>query len=142
MRSWHEDLEDQLTRHEGWRSSAYKDHLGFLTIGYGRLIDARRGGGLSEGEGRMLLRNDIARVIAELSSRLPWFQFLPPRKKQALANMAYQLGINGVLNFKRMIQALQGRHWATAECEALDSLWARQTPSRAREIARMLGEDV
>jgi lysozyme len=41
---------EQLTREEGKRRSAYQDHLGYWTIGVGRLIDARKGGGLSDEE--------------------------------------------------------------------------------------------
>ena len=37
----------QLRREEGSIPHAYQDHLGFWTIGVGRLIDERKGGGLS-----------------------------------------------------------------------------------------------
>ena len=36
-----------LKRDEGWVPHAYKDSLGFWTIGYGFLIDEKRGGELS-----------------------------------------------------------------------------------------------
>ena len=141
MSNWRHELRDQLKRHEGWVPHAYRDHLGFWTIGYGRLIDPARGGGLSLDEGEYLLRNDIEGRIATLRSRLAWFDRLPDRKKQALTNMAFQLGVNGLLGFRRMLHALQNRQWSEARREALDSRWAKQTPVRAREIANMLGEE-
>ena len=39
-----------IRKHEGSRACAYRDTRGCLTIGYGRLIDARRGGGISHAE--------------------------------------------------------------------------------------------
>lgn len=142
MRSWRDDLKDSLKRHEGFDPGAYQDHLGWWTIGYGRLIDKRRGGGLSQQEAEYLLDNDIEARITALSQRIEWFQRLPPRKKLALANMAYQLGVNGVLGFRRMLAALKRGDWSAAQREALDSRWAKQTPSRAREVAGWLGEDL
>jgi len=120
MRSWKDDLRDQLKRHEGWVSTAYQDHLGYLTIGYGRLIDKNRNGGISLQEGEMLLQNDIDKVVEELNNRIDWFHRLPPRKKQALSNMAFQLGVNGLFNFRRMLNAVRNRQWSPARIDALD----------------------
>ena len=41
---------EQLKRHEGLRLHAYADSLGYTTIGYGRMIDKRKGGGITERE--------------------------------------------------------------------------------------------
>ena len=68
------------------------------------------------------------------------FRSLPDRKKQALANMAFQLGVTGLLNFRRMLAAIKDGDWTRARIEALDSKWASQTPARAKEIANMIGE--
>ncbi len=37
------ELTADLKNDEGWRPFAYQDHLGFWTLGYGFLIDQRRG---------------------------------------------------------------------------------------------------
>jgi lysozyme len=137
---WQDSLLEQLKRHEGFVPHAYQDHLGYWTIGYGRLIDRAKGGGVSKVEAERLLINDVNRVVTALRERLPFFESLPERKKQALANMAFQLGVAGLLNFRRMLQAVRNGEWTRAQAEALDSKWARQTPTRAQEIARMLGE--
>ena len=55
---------DDLKRHEGLKLHAYQDHLGYWTIGYGRLIDKERGGGISETEAETLLENDIDRLAS------------------------------------------------------------------------------
>lgn len=125
---------------EGGRHVAYTDHLGYLTIGYGRLIDRQRGGGLTDQEAEYLLMNDIHRVHDSLKSRVSFFSSLTENRKHALINMGFQLGINGVLQFRRMLSAMQRGDFVAAEKEALDSRWARQTPQRARRVAAMIRE--
>ena len=133
-----EALRKQLLRHEGEVLHAYEDHLGYLTIGVGRLIDNRRGGGITHDEAMMLLDNDIRRVIDELESRAPWFKRLDTTRQQAIANMAFQLGVSGLLGFRKMIGALDHGDYRKAADEAMNSRWARQTPNRANEIADMI----
>lgn len=57
-------LAKSLKQEEGFKPHAYKDSLGYLTIGYGRMIDERLGGYLSEEEAGFLLENDIIRDIS------------------------------------------------------------------------------
>ena len=133
-----EALKQQLIRHEGIVPHAYQDHLGFWTIGVGRLIDKERGGGLSPDEIEYLLNNDIERVHYQLTKRIGFWERLTPNQQQALCNMAFQLGVGGLLGFRKMLAALERGDKSTAEAEALDSKWARQTPNRAREVAAML----
>jgi lysozyme len=132
-------LRDQLIKHEGVVLHAYEDHLGYLTIGVGRLIDKRRGGGISKSEAMYLLDQDIYRVVTNLNEEHGFHDF-PAPVKEALANMAFQLGHRGVMNFKKMWQALRERDWGRAADEALDSRWAEQTPRRAQEVAQMIRE--
>ena len=65
------DLKSQLLREEGAESCAYQDSLGFWTIGVGRLIDSRKGGGLSNEEIDFLLENDIKRNYEAVLAALP-----------------------------------------------------------------------
>jgi lysozyme len=117
---------------------AYEDHLGYTTIGYGRLIDERRGGGITDAEAQMLLSNDIARVIGDLEYTAPVLHTLPEGVQHALVNMAFQMGVNGLMAFRRMWAALEQGDWELAAEEALGSRWAEQTPRRAHEIAGMI----
>src|SRR3546814_14026178 len=61
-----------LNREEGRIPHAYQDSLGYWTIGVGRLIDKRKGGRLTNVEIDMLLANDIADKIAEISDWPAW----------------------------------------------------------------------
>lgn len=127
-----------LERHEGRVRHAYQDHLGFLTIGIGRLIDERRGGGLADDEIDYLLSNDIDRITDDLPRRLPFWGRLTDNQQIALVNMAFQLGVSGLMNFRRMLAALERGDIETARAEALDSRWAQQTPGRARDVVGLL----
>lgn len=133
-----EKIESHLVAEEGEVLHAYEDHLGYLTIGVGRLIDKRRGGGITREESRYLLRNDITRIAAELRSRFPWFHLLDDVRQTAILCMAFQLGVNGVANFKKMVAALTRHDYVTAAREALDSNWAKQTPARAQRMAKVI----
>jgi len=137
---WINNVVQQLKKDEGFRGHVYQDHLGWWTIGYGRLVDQRRGGSVSVEEAEILLNNDVRRVIDQLSTRLSWFETLPERKKEALVNMAFQLGVNGLLNFRKMLNAVHTGNYSLARSEALNSKWAQQTPQRALRVANMLGE--
>jgi lysozyme len=128
----------QLRFDEGEVLHAYDDHLGFATIGVGRLIDKRKGGGISPDESAYLLNNDIASRDQILRSKYPWFAQMNEPRQAALINMAFQLGLAGLAGFPKMLAALRDERYAEAETHALDSLWAKQTPARAKRVARQL----
>lgn len=121
----------------------YKDHLGYSTIGVGILIDKRKGGGITREESRYLLRNRIARKTAECESRFEWWHSLDDVRQGVILCMAFQLGTNGVANFRKMCGALRIRDYITASIEMLDSEWHRKdTPARAKRMARIMRSGV
>ena len=128
----------QLKFDEGEILHAYDDHLGFTTIGVGRLIDKRKGGGISPDESAYLLNNDIASRDQVLRSKYAWFGQLNEPRQAAVINMAFQLGLAGLAGFPKMLASLRDEKFAEAETHALDSLWAKQTPARAKRVARQL----
>ena len=133
-----DDLLNDLKFDEGWRPYAYQDHLEFWTIGYGFLIDERRGGELPKPVADMWLMYAATQRWNQLVSKIPWVLEQPENVQRALGNMSYQLGVNGVLNFKYMLAALQRADWNGAAEHALNSRWASQTPKRAQRIADLI----
>jgi lysozyme len=117
---------------------AYQDHLGFWTIGVGILIDERKGGGITHEESRYLLRNRVRRKEAECESRFEWWHNIDDVRQGVILCMAFQLGTNGVANFKRMCAALRIRDYITASIEMLDSTWRKQTPERCERMAQIM----
>lgn len=133
----------RLIADEGEVLHCYLDSLGYQTIGVGRLIDQRRGGGISPDESRYLLRNDIYSKSAECDRRFPWFIALDDARQGVIVCMAFQLGTNGVAKFKRMIEAIEDRDYDEAARQMLDSKWAKEhTPERARRMANIMRSGV
>jgi lysozyme len=129
------ELVRQLKGDEGIKESAYKDHLGYLTIGVGRLIDARKGGKLRPDEITYLLNNDIDDRIEALTRALPWFQDLDDARRGVLLNMAFQLGTEGLLQFRRTLDYIRLGKYEEAANAMGQSMWAKQTPVRAKRMA-------
>ena len=133
------ELTRQLRGDEGVKAQAYQDHLGFWTIGVGRLIDARKpGSGLRPHEIDYLLRSDIDDRIEALTRRLPWFQNLDDARKGVLLNMSFQLGVDGLLAFKNTLRLVEQGNYESAARNMLLSKWADQTPARARRMAEQM----
>jgi len=128
-------LKRDLIRDEGAVPYMYFDSENLATIGVGRLIDKKRGGGLSDDEIEYLLNNDIKRVMQEAQLTFSWFNELNDARKSAILNMCFQLGTNGVAKFQNMIRAILIKDWEAAYHHALDSRWAQQTPKRAERVA-------
>jgi len=131
-------IEAQLYRDEGFRQSAYLDSEGYWTIGIGRMIDTRKGGGITEAEARILLENDIAECERLLQSLLPWAEKMDYRRYAVLINMCFNLGINGLLTFSKMLTALENEDWQQAAHELLDSKYHSQVGKRAERLATQL----
>jgi len=133
-----ENLIDRLKTHEGYRRFAYECSEGRLTIGYGTMIE-NGGHGIPEPIAEALL-TDYVNVIYAQMSKHRWFTDLNQARQECIVEMCYQLGVEGVSEFKNMISSLKAEIWLGAAEHALDSLWAKQTPARAAEIARRLAE--
>lgn len=130
------ELARQLRGDEGVKSTVYKDHLGYATIGVGRLVDSRKTNvGLRPHEIDMLLQNDIDDRIEALTRRLPWFQNLDDARKGVLLNMSFQLGVDGLMAFKNTLAMVESGDYMGAARNMLQSKWASQTPERAARMA-------
>ena len=128
----------QLRREEGSIPHAYQDHLGFWTIGVGRLIDERKGGGLSPDEVDLLLANDVDRVVRAVRAALPWVEELDDPRQAVLIGMGFQLGVTGMLGFRQTLTAVKEGRYTAAAGLMLVSLWAQQTPERAMRMSKQM----
>lgn len=133
-----EKVKQQLIVDEGKVNYAYKDSLGYLTIGVGRLIDKEKGGGLSDGEIEVLLENDIRNKYNELIKVMPWVTTLSLPRLGVLINMSFQLGVPGLLKFKNTLELIIKGKYDEASKGMLNSLWAKQTPKRAEKLSRQM----
>lgn len=125
---------------EGYRAHSYRDHLGKITIGIGFMIDPDEPGNIPipENVSDLWMLDILRRRKVELDLKISWWKDLSEDRQVALMNMAYQLGVSGLMKFKNMLKALQEGRYDDASTEALDSRWAKQTPLRARRVAKIL----
>lgn len=132
------NLQDQLRLDEGEVLHEYKDHLGFSTIGIGRLIDKRKGGGITKEESTYLFQNDLKKKRTELEARIPWMKKLDEARQGVLLNMAFQMGVAGLLGFVNTLDMVKRGDYAAAATGMLNSKWATQTPERARRLSTQM----
>lgn len=122
-----------VKRYEGFRPKPYKDTVGILTIGYGTNLDA----GISEPEAEYLAINRLAKVIVPLSLMDFWGS-LDETRRSVLVDMAYNMGINGLLGFRNMLDALRAKDFETAAAQMLASKWAGQVGQRAIDLSNQM----
>lgn len=141
----------ELRRDEGEVLEAYKDTLGYWTVGVGHLIDPKRGGNpapfgedlrkggaLTEDQSAALLAQDIAAKAAELDAAIPWWRDLSDARQRVLLNMAFNLGIAGLLGFKNTLLLVRGGYYDGAARAMMQSTWAKQVKGRADRLADMM----
>ncbi len=131
----HSVLIRQLKLHEGVRFKAYKCTADKTTIGVGRNLDDV---GITENESDYLLANDIERVSVSLAREIPWIQNLDDVRQRVLLDMAFNLGINGLMQFKKTLRAVELGEFERASRMMLDSLWATQVGKRADRLSVMM----
>jgi len=117
---------------------AYQDTLGYWTIGIGILIDKKKGGGLRPEESEFIFNNRLRILTEDLDKRIPWICKLDPARRGVLVNMAFQMGINGLLKFHNTLNTVEKGNYRLASEQMLQSLWATQTPARAQRLSNQM----
>jgi len=116
---------------EGFSAQPYFDTAGKLTIGYGRNLDDNP---LTTDEAIYLLQNDVAKIEKKLMV-YSWFNQSSESVRDVLLEMAYNIGISGLLQFKNMIAAIKNEDYNAAAAEMLNSKWAKQVGNRAVKLS-------
>lgn len=135
-------LVEQIAEHEGFRASPYDDATGrtlragdtlrgVATFGYGCTW-------LTEAEGQWLLQRRVSAAFTALRAARPLVERLSDARVRALVDMTVNLGLEGLLGFRRMWLALEAGDYSRAAAEMLSSKWARQVGRRALVLARMM----
>ena len=137
-----ESLEDRIIRHESFRATAYKDSMGFSTIGIGHCLTKddcdSYPNGISYADAVTLLEADIARTKQNAAKEFPWVLGLDECRAGIIYEMCFQMGVGSVAQFHNMIAAIRQQDWATAANAMLESAWHRETPSRCEELATLM----
>ena len=137
-----EVLKKRIRDHEGFIAKPYLDSLGKATIGYGHLIteedNFEEGKEYSKDELLQLFEKDFAKAELGCEQLVGHIQELHIEAKNVVTEMVFQLGTQGVRNFKNMISALEARDYPRASSEMLDSRWNAQTPNRCQSLAKIM----
>lgn len=157
-----EKLIELLVKHEGEKLQVYNCSAGFATIGVGRNLQTKgltklecdklnlgtheknsviaklEVRGITKEESRYLLSNDIDYFTDELSKRLFGFNYLPETAKIVLIDMAFNIGVSGLLKFSKTLLLINSGKFKEASKEMLNSTWAKQVGNRSFELSGML----
>ena len=128
-------LIDEIKVHEGFRDKVYKCSEGFDTIGYGFAIKDLV---LDEDIADLILQRKLEDLQERIKRKFDWFKESPNEVQDVVSNMCYQIGLAGFSKFKKTIYYLETEQYEEASEEMLDSLWARQTPNRAKELSKII----
>lgn len=138
-----QQLLDQLERDEGCQLRSYKDSVGVWTIGYGH-TEAGLGPGVvwTQKQADAQLVVDATALCGSLDIHLPWVSILSPARRDALHNMAFNLGVHGLLGFNTFLSYMQKGDFPMAALDLKGTKWAGQVKDRAVRLARQIVSDV
>lgn len=138
------NLKESIKKNEGFRSHIYKDSLGHPTIGYGFKVSNLTIDEIALNDGKIEpMSQDVADEILELKLdklkklvliNLPWLGTKPSYIQDVVIEMTYQMGIKGALSFKNTLNLIKNSEYKKAYENGLKSLWAKQTPNRAKKV--------
>ena len=136
-------LKDSVKQHEGYRNKVYLDTLGKRTVGVGHLCVEDFWEDDKEYEEKFLmeiLQKDLQQAIRGARSLMEEHDCadIDEQAEEILIEMVFQLGKTGVSKFKNMWKALSELNYVGASYEMLDSKWAKQTPNRAKAMAKIM----
>lgn len=133
----------ELRRDEGVEYMPYIDTVGVLTVGVGHNLKAvplpkSWTYPLTDDQVDMLLAADLVEVFVQLDNKLPWWSKLDYERQRVIVNMAFNLGINGLLGFKNTLAAVEQGRYSAAGAGMMASLWSRQVGDRAKRLSEMM----
>lgn len=113
--------------------------LGYPTIGVGRNLAAN---GISDAECDFLLANDQGAAWRELSTALPWFTKLSPRRATALMSLYFNVALHSPAGFlarwPKLLAQLKAGQWdAAADNIEHAQPYASQVGPRAQRLGEM-----
>lgn len=132
---------------EGFRSKPYLDSLGYPTIGIGQRIGPKGAllnnyqFSISQNVADVWMQEIALEYLAKLQSdsRIkPALLKCNDARRDALLNMAYQMGVSGLAGFRNTLALIANGDFEGGAKGMLDSLWARQTPQRAKRVSEVM----
>ena len=129
------ELLESIKVGEGFRAKPYYDTLGNLTIGYGTLVANLV---VSKELATEWIKGEVAKVEAELSKDKRFQAITNPARRDVLVEMAYNIGVSGLMKFTETWKAIEAKDWDKAANQMLTSKWAKQVKGRAIRLAQQM----
>ena len=134
-------LAKNIRSNEGFRSHVYSDQFKNPTIGYGHLITTTdvflRTTKYSKATLVNIFYKDLKKSISDFKKNYN-YKNMPNYVQEIIIEMIFQLGISGVLKFKKFNLHIKKKHYYLAALEMMKSRWYDQTPNRANKLIATL----
>jgi lysozyme len=131
-------IKKRIAIDEGKSLTVYKDPLGLSTVGIGHLVLEHDhliiGQRISEELCQAFFEQDFENAIDACRRAFKDFNKYPESIRGVLINMAFNLGINRLLGFKKFIAALSRGDYKGAAKEMENSRWFEQVGKRAQRL--------
>jgi lysozyme len=144
----------QLKRHEGFRTRVYLCSAGKETIGYGYNLKANplhlssleiaqaHTKGVNEVEAERILKLMVSKCVDQLEEAIPFINKLDTVRQDILINMCFNMGLVGLLKFKKALLLIKAGDYAKASIEMLNSKWSKDVGNRALELSTQMKSGV
>ena len=132
---------DQLKRDEGFRANVYTDTVGKRTVGYGHNLDAKPlsfAPPMSEETASEVLADDVNDITNTLVHLLPWTDAVHDAHFGVLQNMAFNMGVEGLVGFHHMLSYMQRGQFVAAAQEMESSKWYNEVGDRAKRLVKQM----
>ena len=137
-------LIEKIKENEGLKDHRYEDSLGRLTVGYGFLLAALTADELALNGGKYepmsketadkILELKLKKLTAAVFATFDWLKEKPKNVQEVVIEMAYQLGVSKVKKFVTTMHHIRVGEYRAAYQSGMNSLWAKQTPNRAKKV--------
>lgn len=135
-----------LKTDEGCRLEAYPDPLTGgdpWTIGYGATGPTIvKTSTWTQAMADRDLQVRVDRLTVQLGQTLPWWETLSDLRQDVFVNMAYNIGLSGLLAFHNTLSMAEAKNYAGAATGMLASRWANQVPNRAKRLSQQMATGV
>ena len=137
-------LKENIKENEGFKSYVYKDTLGFDTVGYGFKVSSLSkdelflNGGkaepMSKAVADQILEIKLIKLASSVCEAFPWLEDKPKNVQDVVIEMCSHMGVPKVKKFGTTLNFIKSGEYEAAYKNGLDSLWAKQTPNRAKKV--------
>jgi|SRR5665811_1434779 len=132
----HISLAAQMAReNENLTRTPYHDTVGKITIGYGRNLEDK---GITIPEAELMLANDVVEAHGVLQEEFGFYRGLSEIRQAVMMDLYHNMGLGGLLTFKKMLNAIQIGDFDEAARQLQDSKYYKQVGLRGQRNFLMI----